>query len=92
MVEALAQNSGPQVPVTIEVAFDQVELRVRAHYQGQPLPIGATDVMDAEELMALDEHQTEERLRAAMLSKLADRVQQSTFDGGRQCLELRFDH
>ena len=24
--------------------------------------------------------------------KLTKRVQQSTFDGGRQCLELRFDH
>ena len=92
VVEALAQSCGPQVPVTIEVAFDQVELRVRVHYQGQPLAMAGNFAMDAEELMALDERQTDERLRAAMLSKLADRVQQSTLDGGRQCLELRFDH
>ncbi|HKC43151.1 MAG TPA: solute carrier family 23 protein [Burkholderiales bacterium] len=88
LAETIFENCSPQGPLAIEAAFDEFNLDVRVHYQGEPLELPDARPTDEEIRESADGVR---RLAGFLVRRNADRAR-ATLARGRVTIHFHFDH
>lgn len=88
LAEIIFENCAPQGPVVIEASFDEFNLDVRLHYQGESLELPDRRPTDQEIRESADGVR---RLAGFLVRRNADRARATSLRG-RVTIHLHFDH
>jgi len=88
LAETVFENCAPQGPLAIEATFDEFNLDVRVHYQGEMLELPDTRPTDQEIRESADGVR---RLAGFLVRRNADRARVTQLQG-RVTIHFHFDH
>ena len=88
LADVIFENCAPQGPLAIEASFDEFNLDVRVHYQGELLELPDTRPTDQEIRESADGVR---RLAGFLVRRNADRARASSLRG-RVTIHFHFDH
>jgi NCS2 family nucleobase:cation symporter-2 len=88
LAEIIFENCAPQGPIAIEASFDEFNLDVRVHYQGELLELPDSRPTDQEIRESADGVR---RLAGFLVRRNADRARASSLRG-RVTIHFHFDH
>jgi NCS2 family nucleobase:cation symporter-2 len=88
LAEVIVENCAPQGPIDIEASFDEFNLDVRVHYQGELLELPDCRPTDQEIRESADGVR---RLAGFLVRRNADRARASSLRG-RVTIHFHFDH
>jgi NCS2 family nucleobase:cation symporter-2 len=88
LAETIFENCNPQGPLTIRASFDEFNLDVRVHYEGEPLELPDRRPTDQE---IRDSPDGVRRLAGFLVRRNADRAS-ATLVRGQVTIRFHFDH